>query len=166
MGGFGGITTMPGPLPQEALPQEMASGMQEVFSQEMASQEMIFDPFAEIPPQPQTAAPMSPDFNEFSPQPMVEPVPRPSAKGLGLLPPPPTKESVKAANRLKTNSGNVTAVTSPTTTPTDTTTTSPPAPSDGKKMAHLMIIYRGHDFEKTYAVQCIFLDDSNLKRMV
>ena len=132
---------MPGPLPQEALPQETTSGMPEAFPQEMANQEMIFDPFADSPLQPQTAAPLSPDFNEFSPQPVVEPVPRPTAKGLGLLPPPPTKESVKAANRMKTNSGNVTGVTSPTTTtpPSTKMPTSPPAPSDGKKIVHLEV---------------------------
>jgi len=131
---------MPGPLPQEALPQETASGMQEAFPQEMASQEMIFDPFADSPLQPQTAAPLSPDFNEFSPQPVVEPAPRPTTKGLGLLPPPPTKESVKAANRMKTNSGSVTGMTSPPTTPSSTTpitATSPTTPSDGKEIVHL-----------------------------
>lgn len=131
LGSFGSVITMPGPLPQEALPHETTSGMPEAFPQEISSQDMIFDPFADSPPQPQTAAPMSPDFNEFTPQPVVEPVPRPTAKGLGLLPPPPTKESVKAANRMKTNSGIVTGVTSPTTTtPSSTTATSPPAPSD------------------------------------
>lgn len=143
MGSFGSITTTPGPLPQEVLPQETASHMPEVFPQEMVGQDMIFDPFAESPPQPQTAAPMSPDFNEFSPQPVVEPAPRPTAKGLGLLPPPPTKESVKAANRMKSNSGNVTGMTSPPTTPSPPSppppTTSPTAPSDGKKIVHLEV---------------------------
>ena len=140
MGTFGSIATMPGPLPQEALSQETTSGMPEAFPQEIASQEMIFDPFADSPLQPQTAAPLSPDFNEFSPQPEVEPVPRPTAKGLGLLPPPPTKESVKAANRMKTSSGNVTGVTSPTTTTPSSTTTPPPTPpSDGKKIVHLEV---------------------------
>ena len=143
---------MPGPLPQEALPQETTSGMPEASPQEITGQEMIFDPFADSPLQPQTAAPLSPDFNEFSPQPVVEPVPRPTPKGLGLLPPPPTKESVKAANRMKTSSGSVTGVTSPTTTtPSSTTTTPPPTPSDGKKIVHLevnvikyvLIVYRG-----------------------
>ena len=139
---------MPGPLPQEALPQETTSGMQEAFPQEttsgmqesfpqeMAGHEMIFDPFAESPSQPQTAAPVSPDINDISPQPVT----RPTAKGLGLLPPPPTKQSVKAANRLKSNSGNVTGVTSHTGVISPTTTTPPtlsPAPSDGKKIAHL-----------------------------
>ena len=129
---------MPGPLPQDVLPQETASGMPEVFPQEMAGQEMIFDPFADSPLQPQTAAPLSPDLNEFSPQPIAEPAPRPTTKGLGLLPPPPTKESVKAANRMKTNPGNVTGMTSPTTTPSSTTAaTSPTSPSDGKKIVHL-----------------------------
>lgn len=151
MGSFGSVITMPGPLPQEALPHETTSGMPEAFPQEISSQDMIFDPFADSPPQPQTAAPMSPDFNEFTPQPVVEPVPRPTAKGLGLLPPPPTKESVKAANRMKTNSGIVTGVTSPTTTtPSSTTATSPPAPSDGKKIVHLEV-----NVIKIISVDCV-----------
>lgn len=134
---------MPAPPLQEAFLQETAPP-----SQEVTGNEMIFDPFADIPSQPQsqpqTTTPTSPDFNEFSPQPMVESAPRPAGL-LGLLPPPPTKESVKAANRLKLNSGNASAVTSPTvTSPMATavaapppTTTSQPAPSDGKEMVDL-----------------------------
>lgn len=140
---------MPGPLPQEALPQETTSGMQEVFPQEMAGHEMIFDPFAESPSQPQTAAPVSSDVNDISPQPVT----RPTAKGLGLLPPPPTKQSVKAANRLKTNSGNVTGVTSPTLTTPTTPTTSSPVPSDGKKIAHLEL--KGYQISIPKTINCV-----------
>ena len=170
MGGFAGFSVMPAPLPQQeaflqafpqeaapqpqqeaflqAFPQETAPQPQEPYSPEISGQEMNFDPFAEIPPQPQTAVPTSPaavptspDFNEFSPQPMVAPVPvpRPSVKGFvpQALPPPPTKESVRAANRMKVNPGNVAAVTLPPTTVTPTATISQPAPSNGKKIEDL-----------------------------
>ena len=126
---------MPAPAPQNSVPQEMAG------------QELTFDPFAQMPPQPpaqntspsETAVPMSPDFNEFSPQSMVleASIPRPTAKGPvpQALPPPPTKQSVKAANRQKISQGVLPKVTSPTqpTQPTlPTSPTSQPVPSNGK----------------------------------
>ena len=133
MGGFGVVDTVPAPSSQEAFVQETAPPLQE------ASHEMIFDPFAEIPPQPQTqtTVPTSPDLSEFSPQPMAAPAPKPAA--MGLLPPPPTKQSVKAANRMKINSGSASAVTLPLATvePSATTTTPQTAPSDGKKIPNL-----------------------------
>ncbi|KAL9966084.1 hypothetical protein ACROYT_G024100 [Oculina patagonica] len=120
LGGFGGVAANPVPPSQEAFLQETAPSPQEAFPQEMAGQEMIFDPFAEIPPQPQTTVPTSPDFNEFSPQPMASPppmaAPAPRPPAMGLLPP--------SANKTKLTSP------SPTTTVAPLTTTPQPAPSD------------------------------------
>lgn len=157
LGGFGVPSVMPAPQPQDmapppqqVFPQEtifdpfaeipppqpqtdMSPPPQQVFPQETGGQETMFDPFAEIPPpQPQTAVPTSPDFNEFTPQPVYATVSRPSTKGVVpvALPPPPTKESVKAANRMKTNSGNVTPVTSPPPPAVYNLPVSQPAPSN------------------------------------
>jgi len=125
LGGFGGFAAQPASPSEQSVPQETAV------------QEMTFDPFAQIPAQPQApnpsqpeaAVPTSPDFNEFSPQPMVAPVPRPTPKGVvpQALPPPPTKQSVKAANRMKQTSGSLPLVTSPTS---PTSPSSQPPPSD------------------------------------
>lgn len=103
---------------------------------------MSFDPFAGISAQPlapnpletdEAAVPTSPDFNEFSPQPLVAPVPRPTPKGVvpQALPPPPTKQSVKAANRIKQGSTSLPLVTSPTTPTSPMSPTLEPSPSDG-----------------------------------
>lgn len=113
--------------------------------QDSPSQEITFDPFAKIsaePPSPDqqqteaTVPPTSPDFNEFSPQPMIAPVPRPTPKGVvpQALPPPPTKQSVKAANRKKLSSGSLPLVQSPTSV---TSPPSLPSPSNG----NLLLIY-------------------------
>lgn len=121
-------SVMPVSSPQDTAP---------VFPQDTASQDMFFDPFVQIPlSQPQTAAPTSPDLNEFSPPPMNPSVPRPATKGMlpVALPPPPTKESVKAANRMKTNTGNTAPVMSPPVVSPppqeETPPVSQPAPSD------------------------------------
>lgn len=116
--------------------------LQESVPQEAAAREMTFDPFAKIPaqppapnpPQPEAAVPLSPDFNEFSPQPMVAPVPRPTPKGMvpQALPPPPTKQSVKEANRKKQTGGSLPLVTSPTSTLPPSPPTPQPPPSNGK----------------------------------
>lgn len=126
LGGFGGFAVMPNSPPQDS-----------------PSQEITFDPFAKIsaePPSPDqqqteaTVPPTSPDFNEFSPQPMIAPVPRPTPKGVvpQALPPPPTKQSVKAANRKKLSSGSLPLVQSPTSV------TSPPSlPSPSNDLLQL-----------------------------
>ena len=137
LGSFSSSSVMPISPLQDTAP---------VFPQDSASQDIFFDPFAQIlPSQPQTAAPTSPDLDELSPSPVNPSVPRPATGGVlpVALPPPPTKESVKAANRMKTNSGSAAPVMSPTAM--SPTAMSPPpqvesppvsqsAPSDGEKI--------------------------------
>lgn len=132
LGGFGGLSTTSGSPTQNSAPQDETS------------QEMSFDPFAQNPsPQPaqkrtpsESSAPLSPDFNEFSPQPLLfeAPVSRPTPKGPipQALPPPPTKQSVKAANRSKQGGGvlpNVASPTQPTSPASPTSPVSLPSPS-------------------------------------
>lgn len=128
LGSFSSSSVMPISPLQDTAP---------VFPQDSASQDIFFDPFAQVlPSQPQTAAPTSPDLDELSPSPVNPSVPRPATGGVlpVALPPPPTKESVKAANRMKTNSGSAAPVMSPTAMSPPPQVESPPvsqsAPSD------------------------------------
>lgn len=120
LGSFGGFAVTPAPQAQKSV------------LQETGGEEMTFDPFAGITAQPPTpkqtqsqeSPPSSPDLNTFSPQQMVESASKPTPKGMvpQALPPPPTKQSIKAANRLRQGSGSLPLV------PSATSPTSPKSP--------------------------------------
>lgn len=111
LGLFGEFAVTPASQPQTLVPQATPV------------QDMTFDPFAGVTAQPPAAMrrqseegpPNSPDFNEFLPLQVEEPVLKPTPKGVipQALPPPPSKRSVKAANQLKA-AGILPLVTSPT----------------------------------------------------
>lgn len=114
-----------------------ASQPQTLVAQATPGQDVTFDLFAGVTAEPPAATrkqseegpPNSPDFNEFLPLQMEEPMPKPRPKGVipQALPPPPSKKSVKAANQLK-GLGILPLVTSPTS---PSFPTSPLSPSNG-----------------------------------
>lgn len=128
MGLFGEFAVTPASQPQTLVPQATPV------------QDMTFDPFAGVTAQPPAAMrrqseegpPNSPDFNEFLPLQVEEPVLKPTPKGVipQALPPPPSKRSVKAANQLKA-AGILPLVTSPTSPKSQSFPTPLLSPSNG-----------------------------------